>query len=171
LITRSHVTHPCMSAKSNKPNYLFLSLENVLKWPQIKCILKMCSTRRGPRDHPSVNSRPLGRAEMSGGKEPGGPTYVTDGLTSGATGPSPEHRGAPPKGGVRCGVGGSYPCGNVGAVANEKQLASHVRMLNFLFGTSQEAPSKVQEANKKQGSIQELLPGTVNGPCWCCSGP
>jgi hypothetical protein len=30
---------------------------------------------------------------MSGSKEPGGPTYVTDGLTSGALGPSPEHRG------------------------------------------------------------------------------
>jgi hypothetical protein len=64
---------------------------------------------------------------MSGSKEPGGPTYVTDGLTSGATGPSPEHRGAPPKGGVRCGVGGSYPCGNVGAVANGNQLTSHDR--------------------------------------------
>ena len=57
---------------------------------------------------------------MSGSKEPGGPTYVTDGPKSGAVGPSPEHRGAPPKGGVRCGVGGSYPFRNVGAVANEK---------------------------------------------------
>ena len=68
---------------------------------------------------------------MSGGKEPGGPTYVTDGLTSGALGPSLEHGGAPPEGGVPCGVGGSNPCGNVGAVANEKQLASHDRMLNL----------------------------------------
>ena len=62
---------------------------------------------------------PWAEPVMSGSKEPGGPTYVTDGLTSGATGPSPEHCGAPPKGGVQCGVGGSYPCVNVGAVANE----------------------------------------------------
>ena len=94
---------------------------------------------------------------MSGGKEPGGPTYVTDGLTSGALGPSPEHRGAPPEGGVRCGVGGSSPCGNVGAVANEKQHASHARMFNFPIGTSEEAPSKFE----KQGSTIQTSPADL----------
>ncbi|TEB25566.1 hypothetical protein FA13DRAFT_1713823 [Coprinellus micaceus] len=130
----------------------------------------MYSTRRGPRDHPSVNPRPLGRAEMSGGKEPGGPTYVTDGLTSGATGPSPEHRGAPRREGCDAEWEGATRVGMWGPSRMKKQLASHVRMLNFLFGPLQEAPSKVREANEKQGSIRELLPGTVNGPCWCCSG-
>ena len=46
-------------------------------------------------------------------------------VTEMAVGPSPEHRGAPPKGGVRCGAGGSYPFRNVGAVANENKLSSH----------------------------------------------
>ncbi|TEB23562.1 hypothetical protein FA13DRAFT_1715242 [Coprinellus micaceus] len=52
----------------------------------------------GPEPHAALRLcklRPLGQAEMSSGKEPGGPTYVTDGLTSGALGPSPKHRGAP----------------------------------------------------------------------------
>ena len=72
-----------------------------------------------------LNRGPWAELAMSGGKEPGGPTYVTDGLTSGALGPSPEHCGAPLKGGVRCGAGGSYPFRNVGAVANENKLSSH----------------------------------------------
>ena len=110
-----------MLSKSNKPKFTLWALENILKWAQINFIIKMCMPGVCNATVRLSNRGPWAEPAMSGSKEPGGPTYVTDGLTSGATGPSPEHCGAPPKGGVQCGVGGSYPCGNVGAAANGKQ--------------------------------------------------
>ena len=98
FVMQSHVARYCMSTQSNKPNYMLRALENVLKRAQIKFIIEVRPPGVCTGTLRLLNRGPWAEPVMSGGKEPGGPTYVTDGLTSGALGPSPKHGGAPAEG-------------------------------------------------------------------------
>ena len=95
FVMQSHVVRYCMSTQSNKPNYMLRALENVLKRAQIKFIIEVRPPGVCTGTLRLLNRGPWAEPVMSGGKEPGGPTYVTDGLTSGALGLPGALRGPP----------------------------------------------------------------------------